>query len=114
MCPARKTIPGTHDPRIPLDLGELINSDWDGHIIDGGRLFVPGYRGAGYTPGDLRAQFWFVQEINMARHDRDLLKAEVSTLHEQLERANERAEYYRQQLRLESRMGMMLSAFSTI
>lgn len=109
MCPAAKTRPGTLDPSISLDLGEFINSDWRDHYINNGRLFIPGYRGPGFTPGDLRAQFWHVQQIAMYRHDAERAAAEVERARAAEDSAEARAEYYRRQLILESRMGMMLA-----
>lgn len=90
-------------------LAALAGPAWDGYEIHNGRLFVPGYRGAGYTPDDLLAQFWQLQELYTLRRENARLKAEALAAQEAQDRAESRAEWYRRQLTLESRAGAMLA-----
>ena len=110
--PAARPTPGTLPAHSTLDLGELIGSEWDGFHLSAAGLHHPAWRRP-FECGDLKAMFWRSQQVALLERDlaqarRDLERAQAAQ-----EAAEARADYYRRQLRLESRMGMMLSAFST-
>ncbi|WP_350135476.1 hypothetical protein [Nitrosomonas sp.] len=70
-------------------------------------LYIPEWR-RGLAPGEIRSLFWQVQHISS-------LKTEIKQLKEELERRNNeidtlevKADFYRRQLVLESRFGMIL------
>lgn len=108
--PAANPTPGTHHPGESLDLGSLIHSDWSGFYFSGYRLFLDGYRGQGYTAGDLRAQFYQLQEIHSLRIEVSRLRRDIEAAQAEQDRAEDRASWYRRQLILESRAGAMLSS----
>ena len=92
---------------IEGEASALLGKDWDGHIFRNGLLYIPEWR-RGLTPGEIRSLFWQVQLVSN-------LKIEIKQLKEELERRNNeidtleiKADFYRRQLVLESRFGMIL------
>src|SRR5689334_9954502 len=107
--PAAKPRPGSHPPYVPLELEELIGSEWSGFSFLERRLHMDGYRGRPFTAGDLRAQFYDLQELRILRHEIQRLTREIERLSEALDTAEARAAFYRRQLILESTAGAMLA-----
>ena len=92
---------------IEGEASALLGKDWDGHIFRNGLLYIPEWR-RGLTPGEIRSLFWQIQLVSS-------LKIEIKQLKEELERRNNeidtlevKADFYRRQLVLESRFGMIL------
>lgn len=103
---------GRRRKKAPLDLGQIFDQ-WDGFRIGAdGLLYNPMWR-RGFTPGELKAQFYRLQtlsrlELLTKQLERDLARAQAAQ-----EAAEARAFFYRSQLSLESRMGLMLQAVTT-
>lgn len=92
---------------IEGDASALLGKDWDGHIFRNNLLFIPEWR-RGLTPGEIRALFWQVQQIWSLKREIDLLKQEMEKLSEENSILEARAAFYKRQLVLESRFGMIL------
>ena len=93
-----------------IQLSDLAGPSWAGFYLGADdSLWSPQCR-RGFSPGDLKAQFWQLQELATLRHQADQLKKELARADEALEKAEARAAWYRRQLALESRAGMMLAA----
>ena len=60
------------------------------------------------APGEIRALFWQVQQIWSLKREIDLLKQEIETLSQENNVLEARAAFYKRQLVLESRFGMIL------
>lgn len=98
-------------PRRRFDLGADF-PEWEGFIFHEGTLHHPYWR-RGFTAGELRAMFYRTQQVTILEHEISRLRLDLARAQEAQEAAEHRAHYYRQQLRLESRLGMMLASFST-
>ena len=91
-------------------LGEasaLLGKDWDGHYFRNNLLYIPEWR-RGLTPHEIRALFWQVQQISSLKQEIDLLKHELEKRNEENNILETKADFYRRQLVLESRFGMIL------
>lgn len=97
---------------VALDLSELIGPDWDGFSLSVDGLQHPYWRRP-FTAGELRAMFYRTQQVTILEHQLSRLRADFDRLSQDADEAEARADYYRRQLRLESRFSLMLSAFST-
>lgn len=101
----------TKRPPRRYDLGEH-HPEWEGFIFDDGQLHHPYWRRP-FTAGDLRAMFYTSQQVRILEHELTQARRDLETAQAAQDAAEHRAQFYRQQLQLESRMGMMLTAFST-
>ena len=91
-------------------LGEasaLLGKDWDGHYFRGNLLYIPEWR-RGLTPGEIRALFWQAQQILSLKKEIDFLKQELERRNNEILNLEVKADFYRRQLVLESRFGMIL------
>lgn len=91
-------------------LGEasaLLGKDWDGHYFKDNQLYIPEWR-RGLTPHEIRALFWQVQQIWSLKREIELLKRDIEKQTEEIISLEVKADFYRRQLVLESRFGMML------
>ena len=62
----------------------------------------------GLTPHEIRALFWQVQQIWSLKREIELLKQELERRNEDINTLEVKADFYRRQLVLESRFGMIL------
>lgn len=97
-----------------LDFAEEIGPEWDGFFISADREFCNPQWKRGFTPGDLKAQFWDLQGLRIAKHDVAQLKRELDRLQNKLDAAEIAAQFYRSQLVLESRAGLMLAKITDL
>lgn len=106
--PAAKPSPGSllHES---LDLGALFGSELDGFRFSRAGLHIPCWRGPIPVP-ELRSLFWNCQRLRILETDLSRLRAELEQAREAAALAESRARWYRSQLRLEARAGLMLSA----
>lgn len=91
-------------------LGEasaLLGTDWDGHYFKDNLLYIPEWK-RGLTPQEIRSLFWQVQQISSLKREINLLKKNAENYIEQINSLELKADYYKRQLILESRFGMML------
>ena len=91
-------------------LGEasaLLGKDWDGHYFRDNLLYIPEWR-LGLAPGEIRALFWQVQQIWSLKREIELLKQELEKCTKDINDLEIKADFYRRQLVLESKFGMIL------
>lgn len=96
---------------VALDLGELLGPEWDGFSLSADGLQHPYWRRS-FTAGDFKAMFYDVQRVRILERDAARARSEAEQARAAQEAAEARAAFYRSQLVLESRMGMMLSALT--
>lgn len=92
---------------IEGDASALLGKDWDGHVFRDNLLFIPEWR-RGLTPGEIRSLFWQVQLISSLKQEINLLKQELERRNEEINILEVKAAFYKRQLVLESRFGMIL------
>lgn len=91
-------------------LGEasaLLGTDWNGHYFKNNLLYIPEWR-RGLTPNEIRALFWQVQQVSSLKHEIEILKKDINKYVEEINTLEIRADFYKRQLVLESRFGMIL------
>lgn len=93
-----------------IELADLAGPEWAGFRFWRQRLVIPGWRGEPLTPGDFRAMHWELQELRSLRMDCARLRTEAADATTAAQAAEDRAEWYRRQLLLESRAGLALAA----
>lgn len=89
-----------------FDLGEHF-PEWEGFFFDNGHLHHPYWRRP-FDAGDLKAMFYRCQQVTILEHELRRARAELERAQAAQEAAEARAEWYRHQLVLESRLGAML------
>lgn len=94
-----------------FDLAQL-NPAWADFSIGADGLFYNPQWRRGFAPGELKAQFWQLQELSHTRHRLDQLRKELQRAEDHIQSAEARAYFYRSQLTLESRAGLMLQALT--
>jgi hypothetical protein len=92
---------------IEGDASALLGRDWDGHVFRDNLLFIPEWR-RGLTPGEIRSLFWQVQLVSSLKREIELLKEELERRNNEFDSLEVKADFYRRQLVLESRFGMIL------
>lgn len=95
--------------RFAGDLSEILGPDWRDVRIGAGGLSLPGWRRPFSAP-EVKSTFFRLQQLALFEHDNARLRRERGEAWKALQAAEEAREYYRQQLRLESRLGLMLQA----
>lgn len=91
-----------------IDLAEILGREWaDIYIGADGLLYLPGWR-RGFEAGDLKAIFYDVQELYRLKHEVARLRRELDRLQDALDQAEKSVWWYRRQVLLESKLGMML------
>ncbi|MBZ0105519.1 MAG: hypothetical protein K8H84_07790 [Sulfuricella denitrificans] len=93
----------------PEKLITLAGPDWVNFSFGrDGLFYIEGWR-RGFTPGEIRAQFYQVQLVRALTHQAATAKADTEKAIQSQQEAEKRAAWYRSQLVLESRMGMALA-----
>lgn len=105
--PAAKPIPGTLRQGQVLDLAELLGSEWNGFSLASDGLQHPAWRRP-FTCGELKAMFWRSQQVSILEHQIEQLRTEIERAQAAEDAAEVRTDWYRRQLNLESRFGLML------
>lgn len=85
----------------------LLGKDWEGYYFKDDLLYVPEWR-RGFTPHEIRALFWKCQQIRNLNNEINLLKQELERRNEEYNLLEIRADFYKRQVILESRFGLML------
>lgn len=91
---------------IPLE--ELLGPRWAGSWSNGAWLFVPGWK-PGFEPEALRALFWQVQDNARMGYELCRLQAELARREAEYAELEARCAFYRRQVGLEARLGLMLA-----
>lgn len=73
-----------------------------------GLFYLPGWR-RGFAPDEIRAQFFQVQMVSHYKQQDAAMRRELESSIQDAQEAERLAGWYRQQLVLESRMGMALA-----
>ncbi|MDP1558647.1 MAG: DUF3653 domain-containing protein [Nitrosomonas sp.] len=89
------------------DASALLGDEWQGYRFVGNLFYVPEWRN-GFTPHEIRALFWKCQQIRSLQREIDLLKRELERRNEDINSLEVKADFYRRQLVLESRFGLIL------
>lgn len=89
------------------DASVLLGPAWKNHIFRNNLLFIPEWR-RGLTPQEIRSMFWEIQLVYSLKREIKLLKIEIERRNNDIGQLETKAEFYRRQLVLESRLGMML------
>lgn len=89
------------------DASALLGKDWLGHFFKDNLLYIPEWR-RGLTPYEIRALFWQGQQIPGLKNEIELLKKEIERRIQEINELEVKANFYRHQLVLESRFGMIL------
>lgn len=92
---------------IEGEASALLGKDWDDHVFRDGLLYIPEWR-RGLAPGEIRSLFWQIQQIWSLKREIDLLKQELEKRNEENDILEAKAAFYKRQLVLESRFGMIL------
>ncbi|SDX42327.1 hypothetical protein [Nitrosomonas oligotropha] len=92
---------------IEGDASALLGKDWDGHVFRDNLLFIPEWR-RGLTAGEIRALFWQAQLVSSLKREIKLLKEELERRNSEIDTLEVKADFYKRQLVLESRFGMIL------
>lgn len=92
---------------IDGEASALLGKDWDGHIFKNNLLFIPEWR-RGLAPDEIRSLFWQGQLVSSLKTEIELLKQELERRNKEIDNLEVKAGFYRRQLVLESRYGMIL------
>lgn len=96
------------------DASAFLGKDWADHYFRNSLLYIPEWR-RGLTPHEIRALFWRGQQVSSLENEIELLKRELERRNIELDLLEIKANFYRRQLVLESKFGMILQrSFSNI
>jgi hypothetical protein len=85
----------------------LLGKDWEGFYFKDALFYVPEWR-RGFTPHEIRALFWKCQQIISLESELRRLKQEIERRDDEINALEIKADFYRRQVVLESRFGMIL------
>ncbi len=89
------------------DASALLGDEWKGYRFSGNLFYVPEWKN-GFTPHEIRALFWKCQKVWSLEREIELLKRELERRNEEFDSLEVKAAFYRRQLVLESKFGMIL------
>lgn len=89
------------------DASALLGDEWKGYRFVGNLFYVPEWRN-GFAPHEIRAFFWNTQQIASLKNEIALLKKELEQRNNDIDNLEIKADFYRRQLILESKFGMIL------
>lgn len=92
---------------ITGDASILLGDEWKGYRFSHSLIFVPEWRN-GFAPHEIRAFFWRSQQVSSLQTEVRLLKAELDRRNQEIDALEIKADFYRRQVVLESRFGMIL------
>ena len=95
-----------------LQFEHLIGKKWAGVWTNGDLLFLPGWK-RGFEPGELHAIFYQQQLDRCFKYEADRLKLELERRDSELNLLEQKCQFYRRQLSLESHLGLMLANLAT-
>lgn len=94
--------------RLRFHLAELLGKDWEGFAVHGGALEFPGLNRA-LPVGELRSLWFHIQQVGFWKNQAERTARDLARRDAQIEALQQRVEFYRRQVQLESGMGMMLA-----
>jgi len=89
------------------DASALLGDEWKGYRFVGNLFYVPEWRN-GFAPHEIRALFWKCKQNWSLQQEINLLKLELERRNEDINNLEVKADFYKRQLVLESRFGMIL------
>lgn len=89
------------------DASALLGDEWKGYRFSGNLFYVPEWRN-GFPPHEIRALFWKCQQVSSLQREIELLKQELERRAEEINTLEIKVNFYKRQLVLESRFGMIL------
>ncbi|MDZ4106718.1 MAG: hypothetical protein U1D41_11260 [Nitrosomonas sp.] len=89
------------------DASALLGDDWKGYRFSGNLFYVPEWKN-GFPPHEIRALFWRCQQIWSLEREIEILKQEIKRRNEEFDSLEVKASFYKRQLVLESKFGMIL------
>ncbi|MDO8436826.1 MAG: hypothetical protein Q7S69_01490 [Nitrosomonadaceae bacterium] len=89
------------------DVSALLGQSREGFYFRDGLLFIGEWR-RGMEPTEIRTLFWQVQQVAGLQREIRQLKQELERRSEEIDALEVKADFYRRQVALESRFGMML------
>lgn len=89
------------------DASALLGDEWKGYRFMDNLFYVPEWRN-GFPSHEIRAKFWKVQQLWSLQREIELLKQELDRRNEDINTLEVRVNFYKRQLVLESRFGMIL------
>lgn len=89
------------------DASALLGDEWNGYRFSNGLIYVPEWRN-GFAPHEIRAFFWKCQQVSSLKSEIELLKVELERRNKEIDALEIRADFYKRQVVLESRFGMIL------
>ncbi|SOD41598.1 hypothetical protein [Nitrosovibrio sp. Nv4] len=93
---------------IDGDLATILGNEWEGFRLINGHLYLPGWK-RGFTPEEIRSMFFDVQRVSSLEAESRRLKKEMDKLETVMQELKKQRDFYRRQVTLESRFGMLLS-----
>jgi hypothetical protein len=101
----RSSVPGISSEKLT----HLAGIGWENFSFGrDGLFYMDGWR-RGFTPSEIRAQFFQVQQIGCLKAAVQQARKEMEIAIQDAQEADRRAGWYRSQLVLESRMGLSLA-----
>jgi hypothetical protein len=94
--------------RQQFHLAELLGPDWEGFAVHGKALEFPGLNRA-LPVGELRSLWFHIQQVGFWKHQAERTARELAQREADIEALQARVDFYRQQVRLEAGMGLMLA-----
>lgn len=89
------------------DVSALLGDSWEGFHFRDGVLFIAEWR-RGLKPTEIRALFWQVQQVASLKREIHQLVEKLEQRSTEIDALEVKADFYRRQVALESRFGMML------
>ncbi|MBA3754950.1 MAG: hypothetical protein H0X02_01385 [Nitrosomonas sp.] len=89
------------------DASALLGNQWKGYRFVGNLIYVPEWRN-GSAPDEIRAFFWNAQQVAILKNEIAILKQELDRRNADIDNLEVKADFYRRQLILESKFGMIL------
>ena len=89
------------------DASALLGEEWKGYRFSNNLFYVPEWKN-GFPPHEIRALFWKCQQVLSLEREIELLKREIERRSEEFNSLEVKAAFYRRQLVLESKFGMIL------
>ena len=77
------------------------------HYFKNSLLYIPEWR-RGLSPHEIRALFWQVQQVSSLKREIGMLKKDIEKYAEEINALEVKADFYKRQLILESRFGLIL------
>ncbi len=89
------------------DASALLGAKWKGYRFLDDLIYVPEWRN-GFAPDEIRALFWNTQQVASLKNEITLLKQVLERRKDDIDNLEVKADFYRRQLILESKFGMIL------